>query len=53
MCGVDQLESQNKVVLESAERADQTVSEIGVEAEVWVVDVVPENSFLWETDGWT
>ena len=43
MCGVDQLESQNKVVLESAERADQTVSEIGVEAEVSVVDVAPDN----------
>ena len=43
MCGVDQFESQNKVVLESAEGAGQTVSEIVVEAEVSVVDVAPDN----------
>ena len=43
MCQVDQFESQNRVVLESAERSGRTASEIGVEAEVSIVDMVPDN----------
>ena len=43
MCRVDQFESQNRVVLESAERSGRTASEIGVEAEVSIVDMVPDN----------
>ena len=43
MCRVDQFESQNKVVLESAERSGRITSEIGVEAEVFIVDLTPDN----------
>ena len=43
MCRVDQFESQNRVVVESVERSGRAASEIGVEAEVSVVDMVPDN----------
>ena len=43
MCRVDQFESQNRVVLESIKRAGRAASEIGVEAEVSVVDGLPDN----------
>ena len=43
MCRADQFESQNRVVLESAERSGRNASEIGVEAEVSIVDMVPDN----------
>ena len=43
MCRVDQLESQNKVVLESVKRSGRSISDIGVEAEVSIANLVPEN----------
>ena len=43
MCGVDQFESQNKVVLESAERSGRIASRIGMELELSIVDMAPDN----------
>jgi len=43
MCRVDQFESQHKVVLESVKRSGRSISDIGVEAEVSIANLVPEN----------
>ena len=43
MCRVDQLASQKKVVLESVKRSGRSISDIGVEAEVSIANLVTEN----------
>ncbi len=43
MCRVDQFASQHKVVLESVKRSGRSISDVGVEAEVPIADLAPDN----------
>ncbi len=43
MCRIDQVESQHKIVLESVNRSGRATSVIGVEAEVSILNLTPEN----------